>query len=116
MVLDSGLCSVFRKVDTTKGVGMPRYEYQLMHQSWYGKLEFATGETYPTEFREEVKCDLRIRITQNDRINNHCTVVMAMQAEMDATAEYYNVTRAWHGHDTESGELITDLTLERVVP
>lgn len=116
MNLDTGLCSVFLKVDTTKGVGMPRWRYDLMHQSWYGKLEFATGETYPTEYREEIRCDLRIRIHQNDRINNHCVVVLGRVDAMNGEEEHYNVTRAWHGHDEESGELITDMTLERITP
>lgn len=116
MNLDTGLCSVFRKVDGAQGVGMPRWEFELLHQSWYGELEYATSETYPTEYREEVKCDKRIRIHQNNRINNHCVVVLAMVGAMDKADEHYNVTRAWHGHDTESGELISDLTLERVTP
>lgn len=116
MQLDKGICSVFRKVDMAQGVGMPQWEYVLTHQSWYGELDFATAEIYPTEYREEVKADARIRIHQNRLINNHFAVVMDADETWSGDKEFFEVTRAYHGHDDDSGELITDLTLERVMP
>lgn len=116
MILDKGICTVYRKADKANGVGMPQWEYEYLHQSWYGELDFATAEHYTTEYREESKADARIRIHQDRRINNHCVVVMDAETSWRDGVEYYNVTRAYHGHDTDSGELITDLTLERVTP
>lgn len=116
MQLDKGICSVFRKVDKAQGAGMPQWEYELVHQSWYGELDFATAEIYPTEYREEVKADARIRIHQCRAINNHFAVVMDEDETWEEGKETYEVTRAYHGRDNDSGELITDLTLERVMP
>lgn len=95
---------------------MPRWEYELVHQSWYGELDFATSEIHPTEYREETRADARIRVHQNRSINNHFVVVMDMDAVMDESKERYEVTRAYHGYDQDSGEAITDLTLERMTP
>lgn len=116
MQLDKGICTVFRKVDKAEGVGMPQWDYELTHQSWYGELDFATTEIHPTEYREEIKADARIRVHQNRLINNHYVVVMDTDVVMDESKERFEVTRAYHGRDQESGELITDLTLERVTP
>lgn len=116
MILDKGICTIYRKTDKTNGVGMPVWEYQPVCQSWYGELDFATSEYYPTQFREESKADARIRIHQDRRIGNHCVVVLSGDLAWREGVEHYNVTRAYHGHDAESGELITDLTLERVTP
>lgn len=116
MILDDGVCSVYRKVDKAEKGAMPVWAYELVHQSWYKELDFATGETYPTEYREEVQTDARIRILQERTINNHCVVVMGMDTVMDPNEPYYEITRAYHGRDQESGEMITDLSLRRVEP
>lgn len=116
MILDKGICSIFRKYDAAEGASMPVWAYELIHQSWYGELDFATAEIRPTEYREEIKADARIRIHQNRSINNHFVVVLDKDAVMDEGKERYEVTRAFHGTDQDSGEPITDLTLERVTP
>ena len=70
-----------------------------------------------------MKTDARIRILQNRAIHNHDVVVLA---QVDAVPEaipgddervpVYEVGRAYHGADEDSGELITDLSLVEVEP
>lgn len=116
MILDSGICTVFRKTDVAEKGRMPTYRYDRIAAHWYGELEFATSATWPTEGREEVQTDARIRILQNRRLANHDVVVLANVQAVDDVLTAYEITRAYHGRDDESGELITDLTLKRVKP
>lgn len=116
MVLDTGICSIFRKVDVAKPGHMPKYDYQRIAAHWYGELDFATIASFPTENREEIQVDARIRILQNRGVANHDVVVFANTKKVEDVLKAYEITRAFHGRDDESGELITDLTLRRVKP
>lgn len=125
MILDSGICTVFKKVDVSQPGGMPTFELKLKTKACFGMLDFATEQEWPTEGREETEVAARIRILQDRTITNHDAVVLE---EVDAgtqsmTAEELHeafnvavleVTRAYHGHDDENGEPITDLTLKAV--
>jgi hypothetical protein len=116
MILDAGICTVFRKTDISKRGNMPKYEYKPISKHWYGELQFETSPANPTDGREEVQTDARIRIVQNRQLNNHDMVVFANTNNIDDVIKAYEITRAFHGRDDESGELITDLTLRRVKP
>lgn len=116
MILDSGICTVFRKVDESKPGGKPKFRYDVLCKHWYAELEYANVQTYPTEFREETETDARIRVLQDRRIANHDVVVFANTNAVEDVLKAYEVTRAYHGKDSESGELITDLSLRRVKP
>lgn len=113
MLLDKGIASIYRKTNTAAPGGKPVWENVLIHTGWYGELNFETSPGRPTDAREEVRTDARIRILQNRMINNHDRVVLD-DASGNTTA--YEVTRAYHGRDDESGELITDLNMEVVTP
>lgn len=108
MILDSGICSIYRKTNIAAPGGMPVYEDVLICQSWYGYLNFETAPAWPTDRREDVQTDLRIRILQNRAVNNHDVVLLEDKR--------YRVTRAYHGIDNECGEPITDLSLEVIEP
>ena len=112
MLLDKGIATVYRKTNTAAPGGKPVWQNTQIHKGWYGELSFETAPARPTEAREEVRTDARIRILQNRAINNHDRVTL--ESAEGATA--YEVTRAYHGTDDESGELITDLSLEVVAP
>lgn len=116
MVLDDGICTVFRKVDVAKPGNMPKYDHQVIGKYWYGELSFESSPARPTEGREEVQTDARIRILQNRQITNNDVVVMANVNKVEDVLKVYEVTRAYHGKDDDSGERITDLTLRRVRP
>lgn len=113
MILDKGIATVYRKTDTAGAGKMPEYSDVEIWQSWYSELNFETAPARPTDDREEVKTDARVRILQNRAINNHDRVDLAPVAGDTIT---YEVTRAYHGIDTESGEMITDLNLEVIAP
>lgn len=113
MLLDKGIATVYRKTNAAPKGGKPVWENVQIHVGWYGELNFETAPGRPTEAREEVRTDARIRMLQNRQINNHDRVVLD-DASGNTTA--YEVTRAYHGRDDDSGELITDLSLEVVRP
>ena len=95
---------------------MPKYEHRLLSKHWYKELAFETAPSYPTEGREEVQTDARIRILQDRRLANHDVLVMANVPRVEDVLIAYEITRAYHGKDDESGEMITDLTLRRTNP
>lgn len=108
MILDKGIATIYHKVDTAEAGDMPAYVNTPYWQSWYGELDFGTSQSRPTDYREEIRCDARVRILQNRSITNHDRVELA---ETGGPVTVYEVTRAYHGMDTESGELISDLSL-----
>ena len=111
MILDRGICKVFRKTNTAEAGGKPKWTDVLFHESYYGELNFETAPARPTEHREEINTAARVRILQN-----HDTVKLIRfdSAQRPEEDEVFEVTRAWHGKDEDSGEEITDLTLEVV--
>lgn len=115
MILDRGICNVYHKTNTAEPGGKPVWSNVLIHTSYYAELSFETAPGRPTQYREEINTAARIRILQKRTIANHDRVQLTA---FDGTGEsvMYEVTRAYHGQDDESGEAITDLTLEVVTP
>lgn len=116
MILDTGVCSVFRESDAASPGGMPRHEYTLLTQSWYRELAFETSPAHPTQGRQELKTDARIRILQDRRIKQNDIVALYQADSPRNGAPTYRVTRAFHGTDDDSPTPITDLTLEEYTP
>lgn len=116
MILDSGICSIFSARDQSDDGDMPSYAYTLRAQGWYGELSFETSPVNPTEYREERSTAARIRILQRRDIHEQDLAVLRRVNQLDKTQPHYRITRAWHGPDPDSGEPITDLTLEEVRP
>lgn len=114
MILDRGVCRVYRKTKTSGAGDKPGYTDVLFHESYYGELNFETSPAHPTERREEILTAARIRILQNRNIANHDRVeLVPFDGTGDAeNVKRYEVGRAWHGDDGESGDAITDLSLE----
>ena len=117
MILDKGICTVFRKVNMSLSGEMPRPGFMLFWKSWYGELDFATSDARPTEGREERRTDARIRIQQNRDLRQHDVVVLEnVDRFEDHTGPVYEITRAWHGKDDDSPAEISDLSLEVYEP
>lgn len=118
MILDRGVCKVWHKTNTAAAGSKPAWSDTLFHTSYYAELNFETAPARPTEFREEINTAARVRILQNRGIANHDRVTLEPfdGAAAPASTTVFEVTRAWHGRDEESGEEITDLTLEVVKP
>lgn len=114
MILDDGICTVFELVDKAEPGNMPDLQPQEKSMSWFAYLDFATAEKWPTEGREETEVTTRIRILQDRSITNKHIVVLQETHSIEPGMGQLEVVRAFHGHDDESGELITDLTLKAV--
>lgn len=115
MILDRGIASVYRRRNVAGAGQKPIYAYDLMTQSWYGELEYATEEARSGGPREQVRVDARIRILQDRRIANLDSVALAdAHSIVPGDTLRYEVVRAYHGADDESGEAITDLSLREV--
>ena len=48
MILDSGICKVFRKANVAAPGAKPTFEDRLIHEGWYGELNFETAPANPT--------------------------------------------------------------------
>jgi len=113
VILDTGICTVSRKTNISKPGDMPVYADVPYWWSWYAELSYETAPARPTPDREEVRTDARVRVLQCREIANHDRVTLADQRGRETA---YEVTRAWHGLDEDSGQPITDLTLEVIRP
>lgn len=116
MVLDHGICSIFARENVAGAGEMPDYAHTLKCQAWYGLLDFETSPANPTDDRKERETAARIRILQRRDLHEDDVVILAPVDVVEENARPYKITRAYHGHDDDSGELITDLTLEEVSP
>ena len=113
MNLDKGICTVYRTANTAAPGAKPVLTETAFFESWYGELNFETSAARPTDTRKEIRTDARIRILQNREIREHDRVALSVYSQ---DPERYEIERAYHGRDDESGELITDLTLKKVTP
>lgn len=119
MILDTGICTVFRETDTSEAGGMPTTGYSLIGSSWYREISYETAPAWPTDGRKEQKADGRIRILQNRGILQNDVVVLAEFSawkDKPAGATVYRITRAYHGKDDDGPTPISDLTLEVMQP
>ena len=119
MILDSGICTVFRETDTSEAGGMPTTGYTLIGSSLYKELSYETAPAWPTDGRKEQRADERIRILQYRQIAQNDVVVpelLTRFSDKSAGAKVYRVTRAWHGLDDDGPTPISDLTLEVMEP
>lgn len=119
MILDSGICTVFRKRDVSSPGDMPTVEYLPIWASWYGELSYETAPTWQTEGRKEQRADGRIRVLQCRSIRQNDVVVLehlASFADRSEGATVYRIVRAYHGTDDDGPTEISDLTLEVTEP
>lgn len=115
MILDSGILTVFRKEDRADQGRRPDPVYTMIHQGWYGVLNFETSPARQPEGRKELKTDLRVRILQSP-VRQHDVVVLDQVDSLDKDADAFSITRAYHGRDQDNGALISDLSLEVYQP
>jgi len=104
MILDSGICSVFRRGERA---------FARLTQSWYGELSF---ETQPSKenLNDGVQTGARIRIHEARNISHGDVIVLRDVSTLATFDPCYEVVRAYHGQDDDNGLPITDLTLYRL--
>ncbi|MBQ8617636.1 MAG: hypothetical protein IJ418_08990 [Clostridia bacterium] len=116
MLLDDGMCTIYTKTDVSGPGEKPRYEKTIKAESYYGRLSFETSPQWPTEHREETKIAERVRILQCRSIRKDDVAELIDFSDATQTAQTYKITRAFHGIDDDSGEEISDLSLEVMKP
>lgn len=119
MIMDDGICTIFRKTDVSAPGGMPTFGYSPIWASWYGELNFETSPAWPTEGRKELRVDKRIRILQYNLLREDDVVVLEhvdSWANISPGATIYRIARVYHGQDDNRPTKISDLTLEVVKP
>ena len=130
MILDSGICTVFRESDVSGAATstaqvilnsgrMTIKAYTPIWASWYGELSFETTPAWQTDGRKELRTDKRIRVMQCSTIRQNDIVVLEHLesfGQRSSDAVIYRITRAWHGKDDDGPAQISDLTLEVVKP
>ena len=114
MILDDGVCTIFRKKDISEPGGKPVFKYLPIWASWFGFLAWETSPTDGVAGRQMNRVDARIRIHQYTQIRQYDVVVLDKIASFDERAkdaDVYQITRAYHGKDDDSPTLISDLSL-----
>lgn len=106
MILNDGICTLCWRVNTAEPGQKPVYAPEAIGQSWYGDLEFATNPEFNTELREDALVDRRIRVLRDFSLDRLYYV------EIDG--DYYKVTRVFNGRDEDSGQLMADISLQRI--
>ncbi len=101
MILDKGICSIFRRNDRA---------FTLVCKSWYGQLSFATQAADENK-AVGAQISARLRILQDSSIAKDDVAVLGDTDTLLSTEGCYEVTRAYHGADDDNGQPITDLTL-----
>ena len=119
MILDAGLCTVYKIQNIAEPGEMPIDGLVKIIECWFGELSFESSPRQYTESLEQVEIARKIRILQDRRISQKAVVVIG--------SEQYQVERVFHGQDAMesyfargmiydgTGEMITDLSLSRVV-
>ena len=108
MILDSGICGIYREMDVSDPGEMPEKEPVKIFESWYGLRGFETSPVWQTEGRQERQVDLKIRIMQCLDIRQNDVAIVA--------GKKYRIIRAYHGEDEDGPTRITDLSLEVIRP
>ena len=109
MILDKGICTIYRTENGAPVGNKPIDTLIQRYESWYGELDFGTAPRYVTEFREDVETTARVRILQDWSITTRDMATLSAAPDVR-----FEITRAYHAKDDESGELITDLDLRRI--
>lgn len=105
MLLDDGILNIYKIVPKKSKTGKPIQELKYFDQAWYGELNNSISEYYSAK-QADIEIELRVRIWQNKKVQtNDIILINNIQ---------YKVGRIYHGTDEDS-QLITDITLEKVV-
>lgn len=119
MILDSGICTVFRPTDVSEPGRMPVKTYAPLTCGWYGELSFQSSPTRQAEGRKEQQIDGKIRILQCREIKQNDVVILEACDDFTRRSEgavVYQVVRVYHGMDDDGPDPISDLSLEVIRP
>ena len=107
MILDRGPADFYSISNTAAAGEQPNEEETLAYSSWFADLGFTTSPRLDTGHQFVGSIDRKIRVLDDDSIMEGVTVKIDNQR--------YVIQKAWHGADPESGMLIADVYLQRMV-
>jgi len=115
MILDKGICTLYKVSNSAAAGAMPVQSLTKIADHWFADLEFEAAMFMDTDNSEQILVEKKIRILQN------LNVLKGTVIKIDS--DYYKVVRVYHGKDElifygrsqGSGELISDISLTRVV-
>lgn len=112
MILDSGILTVFRTVDTAEPGGMPDPSPSVIWRGWYGTRSFGGVRRDPTGHRPDTRIDEKVRILRFREVHAQDLVVLE-DVRASVRSPFFVIEDFYHGTDEESGEPVTDLYLRR---
>lgn len=95
MILDAGICMIFRVNGSGRGIDSPTAGMPVVYRNWFGLLH----------------CESKAGGISSCKIRVHDADIQ----EFDIAAfggKNWIVTRAYHGYDDDNGQPIADLTLD----
>jgi hypothetical protein len=107
MILDSGICYIDAVRNIAVAGELPSCLLVRICTCYFGDLGYESATIQYTESMEQIEISRRIRVLQNKDIANKAVVTIG--------TDEYQVERVYHGVDSESGELVSDLSLSKVV-
>lgn len=113
MILDSGILTIYRTIDTAEPGGMPRQTLQALYRGWYGLRAWGSRRRDPTGARPDRQIDCRVRILRLNDLREGDLVILSDVAATGVLTPAYRVEEFYQAADEESGELISDLYLQR---
>ena len=113
MILDRGFCTIYSTTDDAEAGNMPALRPGLVKfQSWYGERNFETNPTNADK-QDDTEISASVRILQCRDISTKDIAVLSSVLPPPGDAIQFEIIRAYHGKDAESGEMITDLNLKK---
>lgn len=113
MILDTGILTILRSVDTSEPGGMPSSATSPLCRRRYGTLSFGSRKADPTGARPDRRIDAKVRILRFPDLREGDLVILSDAVATGVLTPAYTVESFYHGLDTDSGEDITDVNLQR---
>lgn len=112
MLLDSGIATIWRGINTASEGSMPVIEYTEQYfQSYYGNKAVGINRFW-TALEHDDRADLLIEIQRNSGISTADRCELSPVFDMESEG-MYKILQVQHLLD-DDGQPVTDLTLERI--
>ena len=113
MLRDTGICTIYRLVDTAEPGGMPTQTLAPIFRGQYGQRSFGGSRRDPTGQRPDTRIDEKIRIQETRYIHAQDVVILADTENTGVLTPAYAIVDYYHDLDEDNGDPITDLYLQR---
>lgn len=115
MLLDTGICTTYKVTNTAAAGDMPNKTLVKIADHWFGEMSYESAPVQYTDSEVQVIIERKIRILQDRNVQKGVIVQIG--------SEQYEAVKVYHGRDdflvygrrVGSGELVTDISLTKVV-